>query len=93
MIPWKNLNMIYANYAFAQKNAPKWYQEKEHEEAKAMDTNKEIQKQENTNNETQEWLNYKNKLGAALTQIYPLSKKQTQPAEPSWVTKLEKWGN
>ena len=40
----------------------------------------------------QTWLNYKAQLGKALTQIYPLRKKQTNPAEPEWVTKRDQWG-
>ena len=44
-------------------------------------------------NATQEWLNYKNKMGSAITQIYPLSKKQTHTAEHEWVTKVEQWGD
>ena len=39
-----------------------------------------------------EWMNYKTQLGKALTQIYPHSKKQTNQAEPEWVTNLEQWG-
>ena len=39
----------------------------------------------------QEWLNYKTQLGKELSQIYPLRKKQTNPTEPEWVTKLEQW--
>ena len=49
------------------------------------------QHQETFDNSTQEWFNYKNKLGEALQQIYSLSKKQTRTEEPEWVTKLEKW--
>ena len=48
----------------------KWYQEQEHEAEKAKESNKETQQQGQTDNATQEWLNYKNKLGAALKQIY-----------------------
>ena len=69
-----------------------WYQEEERESAKAKESNKESHHRENTDNATQEWHNYKNKLGEALTRIYPISKKQTHRAEPECVTKLEHWG-
>ena len=31
-------------------------------------------------------------LGQSLQEMYPISKKQTKPIEPEWVTKLEEWG-
>ena len=69
----------------------KWHQEQEQEAAKANALNKETQKQEKIDNATHEWLNYKNKLGAAITQIYPRRNKQTHAGEPEWVTKLAQW--
>ena len=52
----------------------------------------ETNEQDHTNNIMQTWLNYKTQLGKALTQIYPIIKKQTNPEEPEWVTRLEQWG-
>ena len=54
--------------------------------------NKGTQQQEAHNNPTQEWPNYKKKIGVELQNIYPLSKKQNTPEEPEWVTELEQWG-
>ena len=67
-------------------------QEKRQEENTTNNTHNKTNKQEHADNIMQEWLNYKTQLGKAHTQIYPLSKKQTNPTEPEWVTKLEQWG-
>ena len=67
------------------------YQEQEQEAARPK-TLQCDEKQGKFDNATHDWLNYKEKLGEALPQIYPLRKKQTRPEEPEWVAKLEKWG-
>ena len=83
--------MMYANYASVQKNSPNGAKNKSAKQQKRR-ANQRNTSAGKTEDATQELLNYKNKLGAALTQIYPLIKEQTHPAEPEWVTKLEKWG-
>ena len=72
-------------------NSPKWYKGQDHESAKEKEPNKEIPQQKLIMRH-RNGLTTRKKLGEALTQIYPLRKKQTHPAEPEWVTKLEKCG-
>ena len=41
---------------------------------------------------TQEWATFKTKLGRGVHEVYPIRKKQTNPTEPEWVTRLGEWG-
>ena len=92
-------NMTYANYAYVRKNLLNGTKnrkterntEKNRREMRKNKQNK-IKKLHPVNNTMEEWIKYKTKLGKALIQIYPLSKKKTDPAEPEWVTKLEQCG-
>ena len=58
------------------------------EEANATQDDDRKKKQEN---DIQEWILYKTRLGGALQQPYPLSKQQTKPAEPELVTRQAAW--
>ena len=64
-------------------------QDQEKEAAKEKQSNAHRQ---TSGNATQEWASYKNILGEAMRQIYPLSNKQTWPGEAECVTELEEWG-
>ena len=73
---WRKLKYDIRELRLRPGKLTKWYLEQEQEAERTRTMHSNAQKKEKLDNATQEWRNYKNKLGEALQKICPLSKKR-----------------